>query len=48
MNFCAEIQRDRGGIEKMKSRNLKAMLFGAAFAASLTFCLLYTSDAADE
>lgn len=37
MNFCAEIQRDRGGIEKMKSRNLKAMLFGAAFAASLTF-----------
>lgn len=26
MNFCAEIQRDRGGIEKMKSRNLKAML----------------------
>lgn len=37
MNFCTEIQRDRGGIEKMKSRNLKAMLFGAAFAASLTF-----------
>ena len=37
MNFCAEIQSDRGGIEKMKSRNLKAMLFGAAFAASLTF-----------
>ncbi len=35
MNFCAEIQRDRGGIEKMKSRNLKAMLFGAAFAKHL-------------
>ena len=37
---------DRGGIEKMKSRNLKALLFGAAFAASLTFVGAQPPDAA--